>query len=143
MIRVRTKKKQPVVENVLTRARTREGNVIKEVRMNHQWKYFERFVATKFHSKRALMLGTDLKSDVISDVFVIDCKLQSNWSILKWYDDLRSYAKESNKEPILVVRKPKDRTTLAIVELDYLVHVLQQAGIVKSDDIPFLPDDML
>ncbi len=53
------------------------------------WKNEERTVARMFGTERALMKGTQEKSDIISDLFIVDVKLRKRWSVQQWYRDLR------------------------------------------------------
>ena len=55
------------------------------------WKNEERIVARNFGTSRALGLGSDEKSDIISDVFVVDAKVRKTFS-LRWFDDLVKFA---------------------------------------------------
>lgn len=56
------------------------------------WKAEERRVAAMFGTERALMKGTDEKSDIQSDLFTVDAKLRKKWSVQKWYRELRETA---------------------------------------------------
>ena len=100
--------------------------------MDTVWKKEERLIAKAFNTKRRLMKGTDEKSDVISDVFCVDAKVQKNWSIHKWFRDVQKGAKD--KIPILVVRKPKEKTRLVVISFDFLVALLKGGGFIKDED---------
>lgn len=76
------------------------------------------------------MKGTQEKSDVRSELFCIDVKVRRRWSILEWFRQLKKEA--GNKVPILVVRKPKAKTRLAIVEFDFLIAILKAAELVSE-----------
>ena len=97
------------------------------------WKAEERAVARMFGSRRALMKGTSEKSDIQSDQFVVDVKLRKNWSVQKWYRELRASARKQDKIPILTLREPGQKLRLAVVDLEYLIFVLQRAGVLDSD----------
>lgn len=96
--------------------------------MGGLWKGEERKVAKLFNTSRALMKGTGIKEDIISDIFCVDCKLRKAWQIEKWFKELKDYAQKHKKVPILTIRKPGTKLRLAIVELDYLIELLKNSG---------------
>lgn len=95
------------------------------------WKREERIVAKSFNTTRALMKGTAEKSDIAHDIFCLDTKLRQNWQVDKWFSELKDYARKQDKTPILVVRKPRAKQRLAVIELDYLIAVLKGAGLIQ------------
>ena len=94
------------------------------------WKREERIVAKAFGTKRALMKGTNEKSDIDSDLFCVDVKLRQRWQVDKWYDELRDYAQKQNKIAILTLRQPRAKRRLAVVDFDFLVATLKSAGMI-------------
>ena len=96
-----------------------------------QWKSEERTVAKMFGTSRALMKGTDEKSDIISDLFMVDVKLRKRWEVDRWYRELKDAAAKEDKIPILTVRQPSKRIRLAVVDLDYLLSILKGAGLLE------------
>ena len=95
------------------------------------WKREERIVAKSFGSTRALMTGTAEKSDIAHDMFCVDTKLRQNWQVDKWFSELKDYAQKQDKTPILVVRKPRAKQRLAVIDFDYLIAVLKGAGLIQ------------
>jgi hypothetical protein len=91
------------------------------------WKNEERVVAKAFNTERALGLGSDEKSDIISDVFVVDAKVRKNFS-LRWFHELREYADRKKKIPILTYRAPGERQRIAVVKFDTLLSLLKASG---------------
>lgn len=98
------------------------------------WKREELRVAKMFGTSRALMKGTDEKSDIISDLFCVDVKLRQRIDIQKHYRELRAAARKEDKIPILVVRRPKDRIRLAVLDCEYLVSILKGAGLLEEPE---------
>lgn len=98
------------------------------------WKAEERRVAAMFGTERALMKGTDEKSDIQSDLFSVDVKLRKNWSVQKWYRELREAARKRGKIPILTVREPGQKLRLAVLDLDYLISILKGANVLEADN---------
>lgn len=97
------------------------------------WKHEERKVASEFGTVRALGLGSDEKSDIISEVFVVDAKVRKNFS-LRWFDELREFADRKHKIPILTYRRPGERQRLAIVKFDTLVSLLKASGHIADTE---------
>jgi len=97
------------------------------------WKAEERTVARMFGTERALMKGTDEKSDIISDLFMVDVKLRKNWRIQQWYRELREASRKQDKIPVLTVREPGKKLRLAVVDLDYLVSIMKGASVLDTD----------
>lgn len=100
------------------------------------WKAEERKVAAMFGSKRQLMLGTNEKSDIQSNFFVVDVKLRKRWCIQKWYRELRASARKKDKIPILTVREPGKRLRLAIIDLEYLISIMKGAAVLDTSPEP-------
>ena len=100
--------------------------------MDKTWKREERIVAKSFNSTRALMKGTNEKSDIVSELFCIDVKLRNRWQIEKWFDELRAYAQKCDKIPILTLRKPRAKRRLAMVDFDFLIATLKGAGLLQD-----------
>lgn len=98
--------------------------------MDKAWKAEERIVAKAFNTTRALMKGTNEKSDIDSDMFCVDVKLRQRWQVDKWYDELRDYAQKQNKIAILTLRQPRQQRRLAVVDFDFLVATLKRAGMI-------------
>jgi hypothetical protein len=96
------------------------------------WKNEERVVAKAFNTERALGLGSDEKSDIISDTFVVDAKVRKTFS-LKWFDDLVTYAGKKGKIPILTYRHSDKRQRIAVVKFDTLVSLLKASGHSVAD----------
>lgn len=91
------------------------------------WKAEERTVARMFGTSRALMKGTNEKSDIISDIFVVDVKLRKRVNVHKTYRDLLAAARKQDKIPILTMREPGAKLRLAVLDLDYLISILKGA----------------
>ena len=99
------------------------------------WKAEERKVAALFGSPgRMLRKGTDEKSDIISDLFMVDVKLQKRWSVQKWYRELKDAAMKKGKIPILTVREPGKKLRLAVIDLDYLISVMKGDNVLDGDN---------
>ena len=96
------------------------------------WKREERAVAKLFGTSRQLMKGTGEKSDIQSDLFVVDVKLRQRWNIQRWYRELRDAARKRSKIPILTIREPGKKLRLAVVDLDYLVSILKGANVLDT-----------
>jgi len=96
------------------------------------WKHEERTIAKAFNTERALGLGSDEKSDIISDVFVVDAKVRKTFS-LRWFDDLVKYANKKGKIPILTYRRSNERQRLAVVKFDTLISLLKASGHIVTD----------
>ena len=101
--------------------------------MSQQWKNEERKVAKMFNSRRALMTGTDEKSDIEHDLFCIDTKLRKAWQVELWFEELQSYARKKGKIPILCLRKPGKKRRLAVIDMDNLVYILKGKGLIIKD----------
>ena len=106
--------------------------------MSQNWKNEERKVAKMFNSKRALMTGTDEKSDIEHDLFCIDTKLRKAWQVEMWFEELQDYAKKEGKIPILCLRKPGKKRRLAVVDMGYLVSLLKDKGLIEVEDADML-----
>ena len=102
--------------------------------MSDNWKRFELTTAKAFNTRRQLMKGTDEKSDIISDLFIVDVKLRRRWSIQQWYRDLKTSARKQGKIPILTVREPGKKLRLAVLDLDYLVSIMKGASVLDGDN---------
>ena len=99
--------------------------------MDKPWKREERIIAEAFSSSRSLMKGTTEKGDVKSELFLIDAKVRQRWQIHDWFFALKKVA--SLKIPILIVRKPKEKLRLAIVEFDFLISLLKAANLIPEE----------
>ena len=97
------------------------------------WKNEERTVARMFGTSRQLMKGTEEKSDIISDLFIVDVKLRKRWSIQQWYRELRQASRKEGKIPILTVREPGKKFRLAVLDLDYLISIMKGASVLDGD----------
>lgn len=97
------------------------------------WKQEERTIAKAFNTERSLGLGSDEKSDIISDVFVVDAKVRKNFS-LRWFDDLVKYANKKGKIPILTYRRSNERQRLAVVKFDTLISLLKASGHIVTEE---------
>jgi hypothetical protein len=102
------------------------------MKMDKSWKREERIIAKAFNSTRALMKGTNEKSDIISELFCIDVKLRTRWQIEKWFEELRMYAQKCDKIPILTLRKPRAKRRLAVIDFDFLIATLKSAGLLQD-----------
>ena len=90
-----------------------------------QWKSEERTVAKMFGTSRALMKGTDEKSDIISDLFMVDVKLRKRWEVDRWYRELKDAAAKEDKIPILTVsfmESPKRRKRRGLLYANVLIN---------------------
>jgi len=96
------------------------------------WKHEERTIAKAFNTERALGLGSDEKSDIISDVFVVDAKVRKNFS-LRWFEELKEFADRKKKIPILTYRRSGQRQRLAVVKFDTLISLLKASGHIAED----------
>jgi len=101
-----------------------------ESKMSKLWKQEERKVAKKFNTQRRLMKGTDEKNDIIHELFHVDVKVRRRWDVLKWFQELKDSA--GNKIPILIFRKPRMTYRLAVVDCDFLVSLLESAGLLTK-----------
>lgn len=99
------------------------------------WKAEERKVAKAFGCKRALMKGTDEKSDIDHPLFCVDVKLRKNWQLESWFNVLRTYARSQDKIPILTLRKPRSKRRLAVVDFDFLIAALKGAELLDEKGI--------
>jgi hypothetical protein len=45
----------------------------------------------------------------------------------------QTYARKHDKIPILVLRKPGNKTRLAVVDMDHLVSILKGKGLIEVD----------
>lgn len=99
------------------------------------WKREEREVAKAFDTTRALMKGTNEKTDIQHALFCVDVKLRQRWDVEKWFEELRAYADKQNKIPILTLRKPRSKRRLAVVDFDFLVSALKGAGIIQCQEV--------
>ncbi len=97
------------------------------------WKQEERTIAKAFNTERALGLGSDEKSDIISDVFVVDAKVRKNFS-LRWFDDLVKFADRKKKIPILTYRHSDKRQRIAVVKFDTLISLLKASGHIADTE---------
>lgn len=100
--------------------------------MDKAWKREERYVAKAFGTKRALMKGTSEKSDIVSEMFMVDVKLRKRWDVESWFNVLRRVAREQDKIPILTLRKPRSKRRLAVVDFDFLIAALKGAELISS-----------
>lgn len=98
------------------------------------WKAEERRVAKIFRTTRALMKGTDEKSDIIHPLFEVDVKLRKNWRVLTWFTDLKKSARKKGKIPVLTLRCPGQKLRLAVVKLDNLISLMRGAGVLDMDE---------
>jgi hypothetical protein len=89
------------------------------------WKREEREVAKAFGTSRALMTGTDEKTDIQHKLFCVDVKLRQRWDVDKWFEELREYADKQSKIPILTLRKPRTKRRLAVIDFDFLISAIQ------------------
>jgi hypothetical protein len=89
------------------------------------WKAEERTVAKAFGTSRALMTGTDEKTDIQHKLFCVDVKLRQRWDVDKWFEELREYADKQSKIPILTLRKPRTKRRLAVIDFDFLISAIQ------------------
>jgi hypothetical protein len=89
------------------------------------WKAEERTVAKAFGTKRALMKGTDEKTDIQHSLFCVDVKLRQRWDVETWFEKLREYADKQSKIPILTLRKPRTKRRLAVIDFDFLISAIQ------------------
>lgn len=96
------------------------------------WKHEERTIAKAFNTERALGLGSDEKSDIISDVFVVDAKVRKTFS-LRWFDELKEFADRKKKIPILTYRSPGQKQRIAVVKFDTLISLLKASGHIDKD----------
>jgi len=96
------------------------------------WKNEERTIAKAFNTERALGLGSDEKSDIISDVFVVDAKVRKTFS-LRWFDDLVKFADGKKKIPILTYRHSDKRQRIAVIKFDTLISLLKASGHIVTD----------
>jgi hypothetical protein len=87
--------------------------------MDKAWKREERIVAKAFNSSRALMKGTDEKSDIQHDLFCIDCKLRQNWQVENWFRELQDYAKVEICG-LRIIQQPKQRPFVHLPMTEYL-----------------------
>ena len=92
------------------------------------WKVFEREIAGQFNTRRKLAKGTSEKSDIEHDVFCVDCKAQKRWSIARWFRELRSAARKTDKIPLLIVREPQKQLKLVVCELHVFISLCKGAG---------------
>lgn len=81
-----------------------------------------------------LRKGTDEKSDIISNLFMVDVKLRKRWDIQRWYRELRVAARKKSKIPILTVRTPGKKLRLAVLDLDYLISLLKGASVLDGTE---------
>lgn len=106
---------------------------IEKAMSDANWKAEERKVAHMFGTSRQLMKGTDEKSDIISDLFMVDAKLRKRWSVQQWYRDLKAASRKQSKIPILTIREPGKKLRLAVIDLDYLISIMKGASVLDSD----------
>lgn len=90
--------------------------------MDRPWKAFERQIAKLMGTKRALnhLAGGGDKSDIEHPIYSVDCKLRKN-------------ARKHHKIPVLVYRKPKERLTYCVIELDTFISLAKGAGWLNQD----------
>jgi len=96
------------------------------------WKREEREVAKAFGTQRALMKGTDEKTDIQHALFCVDVKLRQRWDVGKWFEELQQYASKQNKIPILTLRKPRSKKRLAVIDFDFLISALLGAFLIQE-----------
>ena len=102
--------------------------------MDKPWKAFERQIAAKMGTTRALnhLSGGGDKSDVDHPIFSIDCKLKKTFS-LNDFRELRTNAKKHNKIPVMAYRRPKERTTYAVMDFSTFVSLARGAGWIDTE----------
>jgi hypothetical protein len=100
--------------------------------MSKNWKRFELKIAKDMNTSRQLMKGTDIKEDIISDIFCLDAKLQKNFS-LSWFDSLREYARSKMKIPVLVYRRPNMKQKYVVIEYDTFLSLVKGAGFIEKE----------
>lgn len=59
-------------------------------------------------------------------------KLRKTFS-LSWFGELRTSARKHNKIPVLVHRKPKEKLTYAVIELDTFISLAKGAGWLDAE----------
>ena len=109
----------------------KNGGTHRQIIMDKPWKKEERIIAKAFSSSRSLMKGTAEKGDVKSELFLIDAKVRQRWKIHNWFSALKKIA--SLKIPILIVRKPKEKLRLAVIEFDFLISLLKAADLIPEE----------
>ena len=102
--------------------------------MDRPWKAFERQIAKLMGTKRALnhLAGGGDKSDIEHPIFSVDCKLRKTFT-LSAFKELRKNARKHHKIPVLVYRKPKERLTYCVIELDTFISLAKGAGWLNQD----------
>ncbi len=102
----------------------------KEVKnMDKPWKAFERQIAAKMGTTRALhhLAGGGDKSDVDHPVFSVDCKLKKTFSLSE-FRELRTNARAHNKIPVMAYRRPQERLTYCVLDFETFVSLAKAAG---------------
>lgn len=104
--------------------------------MDRPWKVFERQIAAKMGTTRALnhLAGGGDKSDVDHPIFSIDCKLKKTFS-LNDFRELRSNARAHNKIPVMAYRRPAERLTYCVLEFDTFVSLAREAGWIDTEAV--------
>jgi hypothetical protein len=105
-----------------------------------QWKYEELQVAKKLNTSRKLMKGTDEKSDVIHDLFMVDAKLRKKWNVQKDFRVLKAAADKEFKIPVLTLREPGQKLRLCVIQMDTFVSLCNGAGITPDSTLSELPE---
>jgi len=85
------------------------------------WKRMERRVAKKLGGKRNPLSGSMSRhtaGDVIHDRFYVECKYRKNFSIYKWFDDVKKKASRERKIPALVLKEKNRHGELVVLQLD-------------------------
>jgi len=102
--------------------------------MDKPWKAFERQIAAKMGTTRALnhLSGGGDKSDVDHPIFSIDCKLKKTFS-LNDFRELRSNAKKHNKIAVMAYRRPQERLTYCVLEFSTFVSLAKGAGWLDNE----------
>lgn len=106
------------------------------------WKKFERRVAKDLGGRRVPLSGglspeSGLeKTDVMGTIFrLVECKVRARWSIPEWIKKLeaQTYRDFSSFKWLLVVKKPRTKRTYAILPLEELQALVQEAGMGDTD----------
>ncbi|MEW5760540.1 MAG: hypothetical protein AB1779_07225 [Candidatus Thermoplasmatota archaeon] len=99
------------------------------------WKAMERRVAKKLGGKRVPCSGIgQIKGDVFHSFFEVECKYRRKFALKKWFDDLRSRAKESGKIPILVVKMKGQHSEFVVLDLKYFVSIFEESKRCRRDE---------
>jgi len=121
------------LEKVAIRANV-NSNEKEAKNMDKPWKAFERQIAAKMGTTRALnhLSGGGDKSDVDHPIFSIDCKLKKTFS-LNDFRELRTNAKKHNKIPVMAYRRPQERLTYCVLDFETFVSLARGAGWIGTD----------